>query len=109
VERSAEFVSGQPVDALSETDKKVLDFAKTAPSHPGVLNERLRSDLDISTPRYYQILQRLTIPTLDSRGNNTNTSVDLATAHAPDVVSRYQDKAADGRARIGARREGNEI
>ena len=44
---------------LSEQDRAILDFAKTAPRHPGHLVNKVRETFDMGNTTYHQKLNRL--------------------------------------------------
>lgn len=58
--RNSEFDSGSGSQRdLSDNDRAILDFAKTAPRHPGHLVNKVREAFDMGETSYYQKLNRL--------------------------------------------------
>lgn len=46
-------------DRLDERDRKILDFERQWWKHPGAKEQAIRELFDMSSTRYYQILNRL--------------------------------------------------
>lgn len=57
--RGSEFQAGRPKEDLSDHDRSVLDFAKSAPRHPGHLLNGIREAFNYSETTYFMKLNRL--------------------------------------------------
>lgn len=57
--RTEEFEAGQPQAGLSESDRALLEFARTAPSHPGHLNNAIAETFGVTGTTYFQRLNRV--------------------------------------------------
>lgn len=57
--RNDEFSAGGAPAGLSEHDRSVIDFAKTAPTHPGHRHNGIRENFNYSETTYFMKLNRL--------------------------------------------------
>jgi len=87
--------SGQPV-ALSERDQDILDFERQWWKYAGAKEQAVRDKFDMSTTRYYQVL---------------NALIDRpeALAHDPLLVRRLRRLRAARQRQRSARRLGFEV
>ncbi|WP_111719142.1 DUF3263 domain-containing protein [Homoserinimonas sp. OAct 916] len=81
-----------PPPALSDRDKRILDFERQWWKHGGAKEEAIRREFDLSAARYYQLLRSL----IQSQA---------ALVHDPMLVKRLQ-RVRDARANARNHSEG---
>ncbi len=81
-----------PSDALTADERVMLDFEAEWRRHAGAKEEAIRAELDLTPPRYYQLLGRL-------------IETEAALAYDPMLVKRLR-RVRDQREAERAAREG---
>lgn len=83
--RSEEFGQGAAAPGMSESDIRILDFARTMPEHPADQAHAILGAFGYRGPTYFRRLGRIL------------SGTDAATTH-PDVVAKYEQMRADASA-----------
>ncbi|MFS0868026.1 DUF3263 domain-containing protein [Microbacterium sp. 179-B 1A2 NHS] len=84
---------------LSDRDRALLDFESRWNAHSGAKEEAVRSELELTPARYYQLLGRL-VDTADA------VAYDPVLVHRLRRLRDEQERARRGRAQVAAVRAG---